>query len=187
MTKPAGSTPVPSEEFKHGPVYVFVDNSNVWIEGKRLSGRRSKPPVESNHRYRVDYGNLLGVVQDGRLLGDIPRLYGSEPPPNDSVWKRIEKQGFKVEVFRRNVFNKEKGVDMKMGLDVGRLVYSFVTPTTVIIVAGDGDFVPVIEEAQSRGWSVEVWYWSNAAKDLKNAANRYESLDDRLYDVGFED
>jgi hypothetical protein len=26
--------------------------------------------------------------------------------------------------------------------------------------------------AQSKGWRVEVWFWSNAAGDLKKAANR---------------
>ena len=103
-------------------VYVFVDNSNLWIEGKKISGRRSKPPVESNYRYRIEYGKLLQHVLDGRELATVPKLYGSEPPPNDSVWNMIRSKGFDVKVFKRNIFNKEKGLDMRMGLDIGRLV-----------------------------------------------------------------
>ncbi len=144
-------------------VHVFVDNSNVWIGGKKISRRYCNPPVPSNGRYRIDYGNFLGVAQDGRLLSDIPKLYGSEPPPNDSVWKMIESKGFEVEVFRRNIFNKEKGMDMKMGVDITKLVYTSVSPGILIIVAGDADFVPVVEAAREQGWKTEAWYWSNAA------------------------
>jgi len=102
--------------------YVFVDNSNLWIEGKKVAGRHSKPAVPSNYRYRIEYGKLLEHVLDGRELAAVPKLYGSEPPPNDSVWKIIRAKGFDVKVFKRNIYNKEKGVDMRMGLDMGRLV-----------------------------------------------------------------
>ena len=51
------------------PVYVFVDNSNLWIGGKKISGRNKKVP--SNYNYRIDYGRLLTLVLEGRTLGDI--------------------------------------------------------------------------------------------------------------------
>jgi len=163
--------------------YVFVDNSNVWIQGKRLSGERFNLP--ENNRYRIDYGKLLQHVLGTRTLAAVPRLYGSEPPPNDSVWRMIAAQGFDVHVFRRNIRNKEKGVDMQMGLDIQRLI--FTQPMqTVIMVAGDADFVPVCEELRSAGWSCEVWYWSRAAQDLKAAACAFHSLDAALNTIGFE-
>ena len=167
-------------------VNIFVDNSNVWIEGKKLSGKRQRPAVPTNTLYRIDYGNLLGVVQDGRMLADVPKLYGSEPPPNDSVWRMIESKGFKVEVFKRNIFNKEKGVDMKMGIDIAQLVHTSYSSGIVIIVAGDADFVPVVEMAREKNWQTEVWYWSVAAKALRNAADRFEKLDSHLNGIGFE-
>jgi hypothetical protein len=120
-------------------VYVFVDNSNLWIEGKKVSGRLSKPPVPSNYNYRVEYGWLLNHVVGTRDLADVPKLYGSEPPPNDSVWKMIRSKGFDVKVFKRNIFNKEKGVDMKMGIDITKLTLLTEPPAVVAIVAGDAD------------------------------------------------
>lgn len=167
-------------------IYVFVDNSNVWIEGKKVSGRRQTPAVPSNRLYRIEYGRLLEHVREGRTMGDVPRLYGSEPPPNDSVWRMIESKGFDVQVFKRNIFNKEKGVDMKMGLDITKLALLTRPPGTIVLVVGDADFVPVVQEAQSQGWKVEVWYWTNAAGELKSAADRYEALDSALMSVGFE-
>ena len=168
-------------------VFVFVDNSNLWIEGKKVSGRSQRPSLPSNRNYRVEYGRLLEHIRQGRNLGDVPKLYGSEPPPNDSVWKVIESRGFNVQVFRRNIFNKEKGVDMKMGLDVVKLALLRKPPQTIAMVAGDADFVPVIQEARGEGWKVEVWYWSNAAGELKTCADRFESLDPVLMTIGFEE
>lgn len=168
-------------------VYIFVDNSNLWIEGKKVSGRRSKPSVPSNRFYRVDYGRLLQYVLDDRELAAVPKLYGSEPPPNDSVWNMIRSKGFDVKVFKRNIFNKEKGVDMRMGLDIGKLVLTTKPKATVAIVAGDADFIQAVDDAHAEGWKVEVWYWSNAAGDLKKCVDRFESLDKALNTIGFEE
>jgi uncharacterized LabA/DUF88 family protein len=168
-------------------VYIFVDNSNLWIEGKKVSGRRSKPAVPSNRFYRIEYGKLLQHVLDGRDLAAVPKLYGSEPPPNDSVWKIIRSKGFDVNVFKRNIFNKEKGVDMRMGLDIGRLVLMTKPVGTVAIVAGDADFIQVVGDAHAEGWKVEGWYWSNAAGDLKKVVDRFENLDAVLNQIGFEE
>lgn len=167
-------------------IFVFVDNSNVWIEGKKFSGRKSKPPVESNYLYRIEYGKLLQHVLEGRDLAAIPKLYGSEPPPNDSVWNIIRSKGYDVKVFKRNIFNKEKGGDMRMGLDIGRLLLTEKTPATVAIVAGDADFVQVVDDAHGGGWKIEAWYWSNCANDLKKAVDRFESLNPVLYKIGFD-
>ncbi len=165
-------------------VYVFVDNSNLWIGGKKISGRNKKVP--SNYNYRIDYGRLLTLVLEGRTLGDVPKLYGSEPPPNDSVWKMIESKGFSVNVFKRNIFNKEKGVDMKMGMDITTLFLTVTQPGIIAAVAGDADFLPVLEAAKSKGWEFEVWYWSNAATVLKTGATRYVNLNAHLDAIGFE-
>lgn len=169
--------------------YVFVDNSNVWIEGKKIAGRKAKPPVPSNRFYRIDYGNLLQHVLDGRELADVPKLYGSEPPPNDSVWQIIRNKGFDVKVFKRNIFNKEKGVDMRMGLDIQRLTLTFKPSASnfIVMVAGDADFVQVVNDARDAGWNIEAWYWSNAANDLKKAVDRFESLNPALYSIGFDE
>jgi uncharacterized LabA/DUF88 family protein len=137
-------------------VHVFIDNSNLWIEGKKISGRRSRPPVPSNYRYRMEYGRLLQHVLENRDLAAVPKLYGSEAPPNDSVWNMIRSKGFNVTVFKRNIYNKEKGVDMRMGLDISRLVLKEKPPSRVIIVVGDDDFVQVVDDVHAEGWKVEV-------------------------------
>ena len=167
-------------------LHVFVDNSNVLIEARRFSQMKKKGrSVLSRFKddsYEIDWGKFLYLVkeQDSRGLAKEPFLYGSRPPPNDSVWDRIRDDGFDVKIFDRNIRNKEKGVDMEMGMDISACLYNFLEPKVIVIAAGDADFIPAVERAKEKDWIVEVWFWSNAASELKKAASRYCQLDEHL-------
>jgi hypothetical protein len=177
---------MPPKAPKEKSLYVFVDNSNIWIEGKKVAGLNKRSPVPSDWRYRIDYGKLLDLVQGARTLGEVPKLYGSEPPPVDTVWQRIKECGFDVTLFKRNIYNKEKGLDMKMGMDMIMLAMRVKPPGTIAIVAGDADYEPIIVQAKTMGWEMEVWYWSNAAQNIQKVASRFVSLNAHLYNIGFE-
>ena len=144
--------------------------------------RRSTLSAFKDDSYNMDWGKFLYLVKekDARLLGDIPILYGSRPPPDDSVWQRIRDEGFDTKVFDRNIRNKEKGVDVEMGMDVAERLFTTPSPGVIVIAAGDADYVPAVKRAQSRDWAVEVWFWSNAANALKVAASRFCPLDSYL-------
>ena len=166
-------------------LHAFVDNSNVLIEGQRFSEMnrkfRTKLSAFTDDDYQIDWGKFLYVVkeQDSRGLAEVPILYGSRPPDEDSVWDRIRDDGFDVKVFDRNIRNKEKGVDMEMGMDIAERIYT-TQPRIMVVAAGDADYIPAIERAKSKGWPVEVWFWSNAAGELKKAASRFCPLDKHL-------
>lgn len=111
-------------------LYVFVDNSNVLIEGRRFAeakkSRNGKLSPYKDAGYEIDWGKFLYLLKekDTRAFIDVPVLYGSRPPAEDSVWNRIRDDGFDVKLFDRNIRNKEKGVDMEMGMDVAQLLYT---------------------------------------------------------------
>lgn len=163
-------------------VHLFVDNSNVLIEGRRLSyakryaGGRRGTQVDDN--YEIDWGKFLYLIKakGNRLLATVPTLYGSRPPPDDTVWQQIRDEGFDVRVFDRNIRDKEKGVDMEMGMDVVERLFEVAEPATLVLAAGDADFKGIAERAQRKGWAVEVWFWGNAAVEMKGAAT-YVNLD----------
>ena len=167
-------------------LYMFVDNSNVLIEGRRFAEMRRKGrstlSAFKDDSYEIDWGKFLYVVKekDTRGLAEVPILYGSRPPAEDSVWNRIRDDGFDVKVFDRNIRNKEKGVDMEMGMDIAELLHTVKPPRVIVIAAGDADYVPAVERAKNKGWPVEVWFWTNAAADLKSAATRFCALDNHL-------
>lgn len=170
-------------------VHIFVDNTNVFEEGKRASAiRLGKSAKHRDHEFAIDYGSLVLIVMDGGGVAAMPKMYGSEPPPSDSVWKRIRDEGYDLKVFKRNFRGKEKGLDMEMGLSVMDLIFEAKAkgepPGTICLVAGDADYLPVLERIRQHGWKSEVWYWDNAAQVLKESADRFESLNAHIDFIG---
>ena len=100
---------------------VYVDNSNVFIEGKRVkavdTGAAMNIYDAMNNRildpsYKIDFGRLHHFVAgDDKTAIKRCMLFGSRPPPNDSLWKVASNSGFEVVVEDRNVSNKEKKID----------------------------------------------------------------------------
>jgi hypothetical protein len=93
---------------------VLVDNSNVFIEGRKhaakLKSVRKTSPLDrdpSDPSWRLDFGRLLAHLADGRHL-KAAILVGSRPPKNDSVWAAAEAHGFKVIVHDRGADGKER-------------------------------------------------------------------------------
>jgi uncharacterized LabA/DUF88 family protein len=175
-----------SQSSKRPELHLFVDNSNVLIEGRRYSemkrkGRSTLGPY-TDETYELDWGKFIHLVKsrDSRVLGEVPVLYGSRPPAIDSVWQRIRDDGFDVKLFDRNIRNLEKGVDMEMGLDIADRIRDSSEPGIIVIASGDADFVPVVSRVLRRGWDVEVWFWSNAAAELRTAAPRFYPMDAHL-------
>ena len=44
------------------PVWIFVDNSNLWINAKQLAAKKSNMLTEEDHRVRFDIGKLTDVI-----------------------------------------------------------------------------------------------------------------------------
>lgn len=58
----------------------------------------------------MSFGKLHEFLT-GNDLSTIKRvaLFGSRPPPNDSIWRYAETAGFELHLEDRNYANKEKG------------------------------------------------------------------------------
>src|SRR5262245_653344 len=97
--------------------FVYVDNSNIFIEGCRVCAVRRKLPGAStiieamNNRvvdmsWQLDYGRLYEFAcGDPKAIG-AANLWGS-PPPGDSFWAMVERFGFTVTRYERNFAGKE--------------------------------------------------------------------------------
>jgi hypothetical protein len=40
-------------------IYIFIDDSNIFIEGQRTAGRREPTDATARARFRIDFGRLL--------------------------------------------------------------------------------------------------------------------------------
>ena len=171
--------------------FVFVDNSNVWIEGKVASAVAkgvAKNPYDAHQRgiedstWRIDYGKLLDVVTNGNLK-DINKavLYGSKPPHNDSLWQAIKDAQYEVNTLARNAVGKEKAIDTSIVCDINKYLYTVSKADDVfVLVMGDKDFLPAIEAIRKYKRKAIVVFWNNASSELISGADKYIDLTPEL-------
>jgi len=170
--------------------FTYVDNSNVFIEGCRVSAVQKKmlgagTIIEAmNGRvvdmsWRLDYGRLHEFAcGDPSNIGGV-NLWGS-PPPGDSFWKMVERYGFKTTKFDRNFAGKEKKVDVAIAHRMTKDAYSGVVKRgedEMTLVAGDTDYVPVLQDLKAEGFVVHLVFWNHAGRQIKEAASKFVSLD----------
>lgn len=171
--------------------WIYVDNSNVFIEGKRVSAVRKGQAfdIRDAHErriwdddYRMSFGKLYEFVA-GTKAADTARamLFGSRPPEDDAIWNIARSAGFEVVTYDRNIANKEKKIDTGLATEVVRDAYRNASPDDVFtIVSGDADYVPTVETLRGDGFSVEVVFWDHAAGELRDAASSFISLNEHL-------
>lgn len=142
-------------------VFVFVDNSNIWIEGKKAVSSFEFPGLKTNDSIRIEYGKLVETVVGKRTLGQPSVVFGSRPPENDSLWRSIRENNCSVVLQDRNSRNKEKAVDVSISSSVTEtIILHRDNPGTLVLVTGDSDFEPLIGTALKYKWNVEVWFWT---------------------------
>lgn len=176
------------------PYYVFVDNSNVWIEGKVASAVAKgyaantvdahKNGIE-DPSWRIDFGKLLCCVTDGNTA-DKKRavLFGSKPPHNDSLWNAMKSAQFEVNALDRNTAGKEKAVDTGIVCEITKSLYTESADGDVfILVLGDKDFLPALESIRAYKRKSLVAFWDNASGELISGADKYIDLTQRLQEI----
>lgn len=167
---------------------IIVDNSNIWIEGMKLSAKikgisattNGKEPCD--YSWRIDFGKLLNFVAEGKRIRKAI-LVGSRPPKNDSLWKAAENEGFEVTVKDRNAQNKEKAVDTDLVAMGVKLIYT-TDPAVLKVLSGDSDFSPLIRHANDASWETEIWAFSSAlGTSVISNADRIEPLDEYISEI----
>ncbi|CAI2190722.1 11992_t:CDS:2, partial [Funneliformis geosporum] len=115
-------------------VYIFIDNSNVYVQGKKETAWRE---IVKENLVQIDY---------------------------DSLWKYLRKElGYNVFTYNRNFLNREKEVDLEVSICVCNTIAKYVT-STVILIAGDGDYGPVMRQALDSDWTIELWFWTEGQR-----------------------
>jgi uncharacterized LabA/DUF88 family protein len=173
--------------------FLYVDNSNIWIEGMRVSAveKGMTPDLWTainekicDYDWKLDFGKLHAIAGGDDIV--LAKLYGSKPTYNDTLWTMAEVSGFKVKTFERNASNKEKKIDSEIICEIQDDSYEIINKEKdiITIVAGDGDYVPLVERlVRKRGFIVNVVFWNHASKELKDEASNFISLNQHLREL----
>lgn len=165
-------------------VHLFIDDSNIFIEGQRTAGHREPLDATARARFRIDFGRLLEWITEGRSLLSI-YLVGSRPPEADTFWKVLEKKGIQQNIFDRQA-GREKGVDHDL---VAEMVETSILKEredgVIVLVAGDGDYRSTLDRLNKKGWQLEVYFWSSGCSPLIRNTPWYVNLDDHFREFCF--
>lgn len=159
-------------------VGVFIDTQNVYHSAKNI------------YHARANFGNILKDSVAGRRLIRA-RAYSvtTESGEEKGFFEALAKVGIEMRTKDLQIFyGGAKKADWDVGLAVDAITAA-PKLDTVILVTGDGDFVPLVEYLQTHGGcQVEVVSFgrSTSAK-LKEATDDFLDLDEdpRRYLLGF--
>jgi uncharacterized LabA/DUF88 family protein len=137
-------------ELQNDFVHVFVDDQNLFwgIQNDRY-----------NPSFRIDFGQLL--IEVSKNSQGIPRPVKSAYiagviPDDDSFWKIAEAQGFVVRRGYLGTNNRSKQDDSYLITDLTATLFEQEGPSTIVLVAGDADYVPPLLKAIEKNWRNEV-------------------------------
>ncbi len=135
-----------------------------------------------DYSWKLDFGKLFEFAGGGQAEVKKAALFGSRPPPNDTLWCAAKRIGFDVIVYDRNVIGHEKKIDTDIVATMMEDSYEILQlgKDEITLVAGDSDYVPAIEKLMRRGIPLDVVFWGHAARELKNAARKFICLDPYL-------
>jgi uncharacterized LabA/DUF88 family protein len=158
---------------EHDRWMFFVDGENLTIQAQKHFGSRLRPGRYHqadvfvwfpDHRPRA---SMFGSNLAPDLFGEAVRAYyytsltGSEDDLA-SVRRALRTIGFEPRVFKRDVKGRpSKGVDIGLATDF--LSNAFLgNYDAAVLLAGDGDYVPMVEEVKRLGKRVYVTFFESS-------------------------
>ena len=161
---------------KEQRVGVFIDTQNVYHSARNL------------YKARVNFGAVLKDAVSGRaLVRAVAYVITTEAGDEKNFFEALEKLGIETKTKDLQIFaGGSKKADWDVGLAVDAIKMS-PRLDSVVIISGDGDFVPLVEYLQSIGVQVEVVSFGKSTYGkLSEAADDFVDLSDnpRKYLIG---
>jgi hypothetical protein len=164
---------------------MFVDGENFTIRAQKVADQNSTVLTEGDLHLKNVFVWLpglpatadmtkghLGLQQNATRSFYYTSVAGDDVKLRD-VKKKIRNLGFHPEVFKKRG-DKSKGVDITLSKDL--LVHAFYNNYDVaVLVAGDGDYVPLVQEVKRLGKVVYLIFFEHEGlnEDLWMVADRY--------------
>ena len=150
-------------------VGIFVDAQNMYHSARNL------------YKSKVNFKEILRVAIAGRqLIRAVIYVIKTESGEEQKFFGALEKQGFEVKEKDLQIFiggMKKGDWDVGLAIDAVKMADKL---DAVVIVSGDGDFVPLIEYLKvSKGCQVEVIaFGESASRKLLDVADDFTNLSD---------
>jgi len=153
---------------KNQRVGIFIDTQNLYHCAKNIYGAK------------VNFGEVVKNGLDSRqLTRAVAYVTTTESGDEKNFFDALGKMGIETKTKNLQIFaggSKKANWDIDLALDAIKLAPKL---DSVILVTGDGDFVPLIEYLQNVGCQVEVMSFGKATSaKLIEAADDFIDLDE---------
>ena len=159
---------MPAKPPKAQRVGVFVDVQNMYYSARHI------------YNSKVNFKALLNEAVEGRtLVRAIAYVIRTEDLSREEFFKVLGNLGYEVRAKDIQVFvdgSKKGDWDIGIAMDMIEMAPRL---DTLVLVSGDGDFVPLVEHLQrALGCRVEVIaFGKSAAGKLREAADKFTDID----------
>ncbi|MFA6304183.1 MAG: NYN domain-containing protein [Patescibacteria group bacterium] len=147
-------------------VAIFVDVQNMYHSAKNI------------YNSRVNFKEVLReAVAERKLVNAFAYVITSPNKEESPFFEALEKSGFTIKTKDLQIFaGGAKKADWDVGLAVDAIRMS-PRLDVVIIVSGDGDYVPMVDYLQNNGLQVEVIaFGESSSHSLVEAADCFTDL-----------
>lgn len=155
-------------KYKDQRVAVLLDVQNMYHSAKSL------------YKARVNFKEVLKSATSGRqLVRAIGYVVRSESGDEKLFFEALQKSGIELKIKDLQVFagGMKKG-DWDVGLTVDAVRLAELTDA-IVLVTGDGDFVPLVEYLKGRGRQAEVMaFGRSTSSKLKEATDDFTDLEE---------
>ncbi len=150
-------------------LYVFIDNSFLFIQGYRyVEHAIALPPTK---KAQLNYGKFKNFIAQ---MGTIKRLVLVGSNLAGTLITSCQRNGFEVFTLPRYPDLKsgkwiEKGVDQKLGWEIAKTIFTnhdSIDNKKIILCTGDKDFASLFSDIHTSAWELEVLLWDNAASPI---------------------
>lgn len=154
-------------QFTEQRVGVFVDVANMYYSAKAM------------YQKKVNFKAILDeAVGDRNLIRAIAYVVQADIPEESGFFDALTHIGFEVKAKDLQVFyggQKKGDWDVGIAMDTIKLAPKL---DVVVLVSGDGDFVPLVEYLKSLGQKVEIAAFGRSASGkLQEAADVFIDFD----------
>ena len=155
------------QKHRNQRVAVLIDVQNMYHSAKAI------------YKKRVNFKEVLkSAVADRLLIRAIGYVIQTETGEERLFFEALSKIGIELKIKDLQIFPdglKKADWDVGMAIDGVRLADSAID--TLVLITGDGDFIPLVEYLKSKGRKVEVLsFGQSTSSKLKESADEFMDL-----------
>lgn len=159
-------------------VAILIDTQNLYHSAKNL------------YKAKVNFGAVVKTALGNRkLIRAVSYVVNTESGEETAFFEALEKVGIEIKTKDLQIFYggaKKADWDVGMAVDAIKLAHKV---DAIVLVTGDGDFIPLVEYVKSQGCQVEaITFGRSASLRLKETVDDFIDMDDNPHNylIGFK-